>query len=241
MPGSLNEANLTEGAYATLRGDLLACRLRPGAKLNIGGLAAELEVSLGAVREALSRLTAEGFVTAETNRGYRVAPVSETELLDLTSTRIEVEVACLRRAMRAGGVEWETRIVAAHHRLARTPERVLGDENRITEDWAHAHKQFHAALVEACDSPWRLHLRGFLYDQTERYRRLSAPSLPQERDVAAEHRTLMEATLARDEERASDLLASHLNITALRVQALARMDQDVSESAPQRSAMRNRS
>src|SRR4051794_8168118 len=179
-PIAPKERNRTESAYAELRADLLACRLLPGAKLNIVDLTTRHGVSLGAVREALSRLAAEGLVIAEMNRGYRVAPVSEPELLDLTSTRIDIEVACLRMAMRVGGVEWESRIVAAHHRLSRTPERVAGDEDRVSDVWAEAHKDFHAALVFACDSPWRLRLRSLLYDQTERYRRLSVPAAPQE-------------------------------------------------------------
>ena len=214
-------ATLTEGAYAALRADLLACRLRPGVKLNIGAISVEIGVSPGAVREALSRLSAEGLVVAETNRGYRAAPVSQADLLDLTSTRIEVEAACLRRAIRAGGVDWETRIVAAHHRLSRTPERVADDACRISDAWAQAHGEFHAALNGACDSPWRVRLRAFLYDQTERYRRLSAPASALDRDLAREHRELMEATLARDEESAVALIASHLNVTAARLGALA--------------------
>ena len=218
------EPNLTEAAYATLRGDLLSCRLPPGEKLNIASLSTRLGVSLGAVREALSRLSAEGLVIAATNRGYSVAPVSETELLDLTSTRIELESACLLRSIRAGGVDWETGIIAAHHRLSRTPERVAGDANRISDAWAEAHKEFHSALVSACDSAWRMRLRSFLYDQTERYRRLSVPALSQERDLAGEHRALMDASLARDEERAMQLLAAHLNTTAARVRALAQVE-----------------
>ena len=217
------DTNLTEAAYVALRSDLLACRLPPGAKLNIAELSAQLSVSLGAVREALSRLTAEGLVVAELNRGFRAAPVSETELLDLTSTRVEIEAGCLRRAIGVGGVEWESRIVAAHHRLTRTPERVADDEQRISDEWAAAHKEFHEALVSACDSPWRLRLRNLLYDQTERYRRLSAPASSQERNLAVEHRALMEAVLARDEPVAVALMTSHLKITTSRVQALAEL------------------
>ena len=216
------ETNLSEAAYLALRADLLACRLPPGARLNIAELSGRLSVSLGAVREALSRLTAEGLAIAEMNRGFRAAPVSETELLDLTSTRIEIETSCLRRSIAAGGVDWEARIVAAHHRLSRTPERAPGDASRISDDWASAHKDFHEALVAACDSPWRLRLRNLLYDQTERYRRLSAPALSQERNLAAEHMAIMEATLARRADVAVELMATHLNVTTARVRALAR-------------------
>ena len=60
----------TEIAYKQIRGELLACRLAPGQKVNISELVQKLGFSLGAVREALSRLTSEGFLEAETNKAY---------------------------------------------------------------------------------------------------------------------------------------------------------------------------
>ena len=212
--------SLTEGAYESLRADLLACRFAPGEKLNINDLSQQLKVSLGAVREALSRLTAEELVVLEAHRGFRAAPVSVAELHDLTSTRSELESLCLARAIAKGDVEWEAGIVAAFHRLSRTPERMPGPEARIAEDWARAHKAFHKALVAACDSPWRLRLRDYLFDQTERYRRLSVPPSGDRRDLEAEHRALMEATLARDTNRAIDLLQAHFAVTATLVASL---------------------
>jgi DNA-binding GntR family transcriptional regulator len=225
--------SLTETAYESLRADLLACRLAPGDKLNINDLASRLQVSLGAVREALSRLTAEELVTLEAHRGFRAAPVSVSELHDLTSTRIEIESSCLRRAIELGDVEWETGIVAAFHRLSRTPERAAGAELQINEDWSRAHKGFHRALVAACDSPWRLRLRDYLYDQTERYRRLSVPASGDARDLGAEHRALMEATLARESDRAVHLLQQHFRVTAGRVASLAAHDRgEIDSEAP---------
>ena len=91
----------------------------------------------------------------------------------------------------------------------------------MSDEWTEAHKEFHTALVAACDSPWRLRLRGFLFDQTERYRRLSIPALSQVRDIPAEHRGLMDAVLTRDAERTIQLLATHLQTTATRVLALS--------------------
>src|ERR1700679_1227048 len=82
---------LFEGVYRQLRADILACRLRPGEKLQINALAEERGVSLSGVREPLSRLSAEGLVTAEPQRGFRVAPVSFEDLTDLTMTRIDIE------------------------------------------------------------------------------------------------------------------------------------------------------
>ncbi len=214
MPRDRVAASLTHAAYERLRADLLACRLRPGERLRINDLCAALSVSLSAVREALSRLTAEGLVVAEPQRGFRVAPISAAELKDLTATRITIETLCLRRAIEAGDVGWEERLVAAHHRLARTPERAEGDALRVSEAAAEAHAAFHRALVAGCDSAWLLRLRDLLYAQSERYRRLSIPLARAERDLAREHRELMEAALARDADRAVRLLADHLSLTS---------------------------
>jgi DNA-binding GntR family transcriptional regulator len=218
--------SLTEAAYWTLRADILACRLAPGEKIKINDICASQGVSLGAIREALSRLTAEGLVVAEAQRGFSVAPVSQDDLVDLTSTRIELELACLARALEHGDVEWETGIVAAYHRLSRTPERVDGDPMAVSEEWAAAHKEFHASLVAACASPWRLRLRAILYDQSERYRRLSVPATPDERDLDTEHRGLMEAALARDVTLVSRLMREHLSTTTNRVLQLSATSDD---------------
>jgi DNA-binding GntR family transcriptional regulator len=213
--------SLTEAVYLKLRRELLICEIRPGEKLKIGELAKRLGVNLGPVREALSRLTADGLVTFESQRGFRAAPVSLEDLLDLTKTRIEIETLCLRSAMEAGGIEWETGIVASFHRLVRTPEFV-GEDDKLTvsEAWASAHSEFHSALLAACQSRWMLRLRDTLYNQSERYRRLSVPlriradgskSLTnQEQD----HRNLMDAVLSRDPDAACKVLYDHLNRTA---------------------------
>jgi DNA-binding GntR family transcriptional regulator len=204
---------LAEGVYQELRGDILACRLRPGAKLPINLLAEERKLSLSSVREALSRLSAEGLVIAEPQRGFHVAPVSLEDLNDLTMTRIDIENLCLARSIELGGVDWETGIVGAMHRLSKTPYWAPGDERRLSDEWAAAHNAFHEALVSGCDSVWRLRIRSSLYTRSERYRRLSVPVLSKKRDVEAEHRAISEAALARKKTRACDLLKEHLILT----------------------------
>lgn len=210
MPG---EASLTIKVYEALRADLLACRLRPGAPLRIVNLAMRLAVSPGAVREALSRLTSEGFVIAEPQRGFRAAPISAADLRDLTDVRCEVEVQCLRRSIQLGDVAWEAALVAALHRLSKMPFRAAKDPDRGAEEFAAAHSEFHDALVAACDSAWYLKLRALLYAQSERYRRLSVPLAKYNRDALQEHRDLAEAALARKAEVASRLLNKHLQTT----------------------------
>jgi DNA-binding GntR family transcriptional regulator len=208
-----SSGNMTQGAYEGLRADLLACRILPGKRLKIQELCTRFSVSLGAIREALSRLTSEGLVVAEPQRGFRAAPISAADLADLTMVRVEIETLCLRRAIANGDVDWEARLVAAAHRLSRTPERDVDDPARSNEDWAEAHSAFHLALVDGCGSPWLLHLHALLYAQSERYRRLSVPFAVKGRNVDEEHQAIVTATLARDVATAVRLLEAHLEAT----------------------------
>lgn len=205
--------SLTAAVVDALRNDILSCRLKPATRLKINDLCERFGVSPGAVREALSRLSAEGLVVGEAQRGFQVSPVSAEELVDLTAVRLEIESLALRRSIAAGDVNWETNLVAAFYRLSRTPERAQGDPERLAEDWAKVHHDFHAALVAGCDSPWLLRLREQLFAQSERYRRLSVPVARQERDLDAEHKALLDAALKRDADAAVTALTQHLSAT----------------------------
>lgn len=200
--------------YRRVRADILACRLLPGSKLNIAALAAELDVSLGAVREALSMLQSEALVVSEPQRGYTVSPVSPKELDDITEARIGIETMCLRGSIARGDLGWESALVAVFHRLTRLSESAGGQDLHLNEDWSLAHHDFHARLAGACGNDWLLRLRAMLYQQSERYRRLSVPLATAPRDVHGEHRAIFEAVLARDADRAVALLESHLRLTA---------------------------
>jgi DNA-binding GntR family transcriptional regulator len=208
------DSSLTEFAHDRLRADVLACRLKPGERLVINQLCQQLSVSLGAVREALSRLTSEGLVIAEPQRGFRVAPISAEDLKDLTAVRLEIELLCLKDSIANGDIRWEAGLVAANHLLARTPQKSADDSRLLNEAYATGHRSFHEALVAGCKSPWLLRLRALLYDQSERYRRLSVPLDERERDVNTEHKAIADAALARDVPRAAGLLTAHLERTS---------------------------
>ena len=160
--------SLTAEAYSQLRAEILACRLVPGAKLIISDLCIIFGFSLGAIREALSRLTSEGLVEAEPRKGFRVAPITEAELKDITSVRATIESLCLESAIRNGDLKWESGIVSTQFELSRLQLQDAGDPARVSEIWAETHKRFHEALVAACDSPWLLRLREILFMQIGR-------------------------------------------------------------------------
>ena len=217
--------------FDRLRGDILACRRLPGSKLRINDIAESAEVSLGAVREALSRLGAEGLVIAESQKGYRVAPLSAEDLQDLTEARVEIERIALARSIARGELEWETNLVAAWHRLSKISERLAADPS-LLDQWLSAHAEFHASLVAACGSNTLLQVRSQLYQQSERYR-LYSGVVDSERDVFAEHRRIFEATIARDIAGATKAIAEHLRLTAEIIVASLTLDELGSKASRQ--------
>jgi DNA-binding GntR family transcriptional regulator len=206
--------SITEAAYRRIRGDLLACRLRPGEKIKISQIQDDLDISLCAVREALARLTSEGFVTAEPQKGFRVAPVSVSDLDDLTTARVEIEGLCLRNSINHGSVEWETRLVAANYRLSRIPLRCSTNPNRYNQEWNYAHDEFHCALVAACRNKTLLTVREQLFAKSARYRWLSVSMSQELRDVDGEHKAMTDAAVMRDADTAAALLTIHIKETA---------------------------
>lgn len=204
-------------AYERLKFDMSNGVYPPKAKLKIDELGEALNVSPGAVREALSRLTSDGLVEALPQRGFRIAPLSVDELKDLTAVRVEIENRCLSRAMEIGDVAWEGQVLSACHQLSRIPLHASrGNELGYNPQWGLMHMHFHQALVAACDSPWWLKLRLQLYIQAERYRSLHAPYEVQkiDRDVQHEHEEIAQAVVERDRDRAIPLMTNHLQRTA---------------------------
>ncbi|MEP9378857.1 GntR family transcriptional regulator [Aquabacter sp. CN5-332] len=206
--------SLTSAVHASLRADILTCRLAPGEKLPVAVLAKKFDVSLSAVREALSRLVADGFVMSEDQRGFRVTPLDIEDLEDLTNTRIEIEVLALRRSMAHGDAAWEQGLRDAWDTLRQVPYALARQTPPHDGGWADLHFAFHEALVSACGLTWLMRLRRTLFEQSERYRAL-ARTVPAgaERDVNAEHLAIFEATIARDAETASAAMDAHFRVT----------------------------
>jgi DNA-binding GntR family transcriptional regulator len=221
--------SLTSAVQERLRADILATRLLPGQKLHIAGLAKQFAVSLAAVREALSRLVADGLVQASDQRGFRVSPVSMADLADVTRTRIDIEGLALRRSIEQGDEAWLEAVKAAWNALKAVPHRYPDDPTVHYEAWMVRHRAFHRALVNACGSPWLLGFRDVLHEQSERYRRLSIRrEVGKPRDVEAEHAAIVRAVVKRDADAAVNALSRHFRTTMHCVELAAARISEVS-------------
>jgi DNA-binding GntR family transcriptional regulator len=150
---------------------------------------------------------------AEPQKGFRVAPISKEDLIDLSKTRAKIEAICLQEAVERGDVTWETQVLAAHHFLARTPMKRANDPALLSKEWDIRHNDFHIALASGCGSPTLMRIRQGLFEQSERYRFLSIPFDHGKRNVAAEHQAICDAALKRDREAVTQLITKHIERT----------------------------
>lgn len=194
----------TSEAYERIRQDVISGKLAPGCRLKIDQLREDYEVGGTPVREALSYLAADGLVVREEQRGFRVAEVSSDEFEELLHIRCSVEERALRLAIKKGGKAWEEGIVVARYRL-------FGQEHHpgLDTEWERQHKNFHMALIAGCGSNILMRLCKQLYDENNRYRYFARLHSISQRDVRTEHVAIAEATLARESDRAVELLVSH--------------------------------
>lgn len=212
--GRLGPRTLTSAVLERLRADILTTKLLPGQKLNVANLAKQFSVSLAAVREALSRLVADGLVQASDQRGFRVSPVSQADLEDVTQTRIDIEGLALRRSIERGDANWLASVEREFEALCAIPFLDVDGLNMHNEGWIVRHRIFHRTLVNACGSLWLLGFREVLHEQSERYRRLSiSREANKPRNVEAEHRRIVNAILRRDADAAVAALADHFMTT----------------------------
>ena len=196
-----------------LRRDILEGVHSPGGRLRIEGLRERYRVGASPIREALSQLAAEGLVLRVDQRGFRVAPADPETLRDLIETRLLVETAALRAAIARGDAAWEERVLVAHHRLARSPRSVDPDRFVSNPEWETHHRAFHLALLDGCGAKALLAFCADLQDRALRFRHLSNRVAWPQRDVAAEHKAICEAAMARNADVACSLLASHYRRT----------------------------
>jgi len=218
-PDDGGEKTLAEKAHRQLRQDILNGRLAPESRLRINQLQQRYVLGLSPLREALLRLSTEGLVLAQGQRGFVVAPVSLADLQDQTLARKALDIAALTQAIERGDADWEAKVISANHLLARTPLPLDASDVDAGRLWEERHRGFHRTLIAGGGSQWLVRLHNQMVDQAERYRTIRIlhhkEAAAQVRDVVAEHTAITEAVLKRDTALACELLGRHIGATEI--------------------------
>jgi DNA-binding GntR family transcriptional regulator len=208
--------------YESLRADITHGVLRPGSKLRVEAMCTRYGVGASPLREALSRLSAEGLVERSEQRGFNVAALRWDELAILTRNRVQLESLALREAIEARDAAWEDSLVLLVHRLSRTPRSLAADRFVPNLAWEALHRDFHRSLLARCPSPWLLGFCDTLADAAYRFRQLAANRSFSSRNEHEEHVAIFTAALEGRADDAVRLLAEHYARTASAVAAQAR-------------------
>ncbi len=199
---------VAESTYKRIRADIIFGRLHPGLKLKLEKLKDSYATSVSTLREILNRLSSEGLVTAEGQRGFEVATISVADLKETAELRLLLETHALAQSFENGGVEWEARLVSAHHKLARMEQIMASGDVTRTEDWKRYDWEFHQALISACGSKLLMDTHSVVFDKYLRYQMVA---LSYRGNVAAdEHQLLLDAAMKRDQKLARDVLERHI-------------------------------
>jgi DNA-binding GntR family transcriptional regulator len=197
-----------ESTYRRVRADIVRGRLAPGQKLTLDRMRDAYGTAVSTLRELLNRLASEGLILAEGSRGFEVASISAANLREIADMRQLLECHALRVSFESGDVEWEGRVVAAHHKLASMEKRMAAGDLSQEEIWRRYDREFHQALTSACGSQVLLDTYAAVYDKYLRYLMIAAVFRGEA--AAAEHRALSTFALARDWRSAQTTIITHI-------------------------------
>ena len=202
------EEGIGEVAFRRIRDDIVAGALPPGKKLKLDSLKARYGASVSTLREILNRLASEQLVVAEGQRGFEVAPASAENLREVADLRLLLESHAIRLSLQMGDLDWEGRVVAAHHKLSVIEGQLLAGEIDRTAQWVRYDFAFHNALISACGSRTLLDLHASVFDRFIRYHMLAASF--RGTAVMDDHRALFDLAMRRDADSIVAKLTGHI-------------------------------
>jgi DNA-binding GntR family transcriptional regulator len=206
---------LREQAYEGYTRSLLAREIAPGQFITQRQLVEITGLPLGAIRELVPRLEAEGLIRTAPHRGMQVPQVDLTLVRNAFQFRLFLEAAAVRvYAERADPAEVADLRAAHEAILARHGQ---GDEKNLMEDAEAVDLRLHEAIIdhlgnEIVANAYRVNwIKIKLIRLSET--RLYVPMIPQ---VIGEHLRIIAAIEARDPEAAARAMADHIEVARQR-------------------------
>lgn len=217
---------LADRALSELREEIVSGVAAPGSPIRLNKYIEQLQMSAVPIREALRFLEQRGLIDRSPHRGVFVATMSAHDLADTYRIRLELESLAVRGA--AEHMTEEARASLRELLEEYTRATMAGDRERTRE----LHERLHMELYALSDSKWLSLLLPVLWDNSERYRRLSLPRRGTPEQRIGEHVALVEACLDGDAERAEQVLREHLgNSFEAAIASLRSLEQQPVDSA----------
>jgi DNA-binding GntR family transcriptional regulator len=215
-PSSFNTK--TDYALAELRRLIVTGVLAPGERLDLQVLADALAISRMPLREALSRLAAQGLVEIHPQKWTSVAPLSRADIVDTYGARHALETLLAGQAI--DGLDDE-RITQIEQELER--QRRLADQDDL-EGVLRCDRRFHDLLYERAGMPRTHRLVSGLRDVADRYIYLFLKDSSDRRRSIAEHEEIVRLCRSRHSAELRRAVGHH--VARGRDALLARLERD---------------
>lgn len=183
-----------------LRERIVDGRLGAGQTIREPPLAAELGVSRTPLREALLELEREGLLTSDVGRGFSVAPLTATDVLQMYPILAELHGL----ALHLGGAP-DKRALRELREINRSIEASVGKPRRLFD----LDRRFHDRLLAACDNAELLALIDTYNTRSRRYDMAYWREYGDATVSVAEHDSILDALGERSPARARKRLVSH--------------------------------
>ena len=193
----------SDRAYDVLKDDILQWRLAPGTVLGETEQSERLGISRTPLREAITRLAAEGLVDTQRGRAGVVTDVSPTNLTELFELREALETQAARLAARRRS----TRVFEALREDFLVAPAVL---EQGVAGYYELVARLDAAVDAAMANPFLLASLSGLRSHLARARRLAQDNPARLTESVSEHLLIVQAILDRDEMLAAQATAVHL-------------------------------
>jgi DNA-binding GntR family transcriptional regulator len=212
--------------HQRIREDIVAGELPFGARITIDALATRYGVSHMPVREALRELQGEGLVVIAPNRGARVRAIDANFVENLFEIRTVLEVMMVRRAAQ--------RCTPDEVAELRGIEAVL-EKNVAAQDFAAVisdNRRFHQAINRIADNVDALPILDRHWLLLSALWRTHGYAENRFAGVSSDHRHLIAALAAHDQEAAAMLMGAHA--TKARLELVARIRAKTAPPPPQK-------
>ncbi len=200
----IKKQSLPELIANDLRERILSGDLAEGEVIRQEVLAEEYDVSRMPVREALKRLSAEGLVLWENNRGGSVVKHSLSEIGEIFDLRTMLEVDLFRRAI----PNMTTADFASCEAILAEMEGSFDADD--VSHWGNLNHKYHMALYAAAKRPMSESMLEGLSRHSDRYVRIHLSVMQQREMAREEHRNLLDHARNRDIDAAVALLEKHI-------------------------------
>jgi DNA-binding GntR family transcriptional regulator len=194
--------SIVDRIHRELRHMAITFRFFPGERLNEAILAKELGVSRTPLREALNRLSAEGFLTFSVNQGFFRKPLDVKEIFDLYEFRQQMEMAAVRLAVERATDEQLLEL----ERFAQ--QSAENNANRTSEELISLDEDFHQRLITLTGN---IEMRNSLRNVNDRIHYVRWMDMDGRRsETQTQHRAIVQALRARDTEKCMRLMGEHI-------------------------------